>query len=328
MKTHEEDGSNGVADGEGIRGAAIPGAFGGTRGSAMNSAESGISPLRPLYWSVRRELWENRSIYVAPLAVAAVFLVGFFIGLIRFSERMRAAAALGPLQRQEAIEQPYVFVAIMLMAIALIVGVVYCLDALYGDRRDRSILFWKSLPVSDVTTVLSKASIPILVLPLVTFLVTVATQFIMLLVSSVVLAAAGMSATALWTHVPFFEVSVTNFLHVVVFHGIWYAPFYGWLLLASAWAKRAPLLWATLPPVAIGVVERIAFNTSHFAATLQYRLFGSMESDAPADKMTMDMLEFGPLGQFLTSPGLWVGLVVTAVFLTAATRLHRSRGPI
>jgi hypothetical protein len=180
----------------------------------MNSAEKGLPDWRPLYWSVRRELWENRSIYVAPLAVAAVFLVGFFIGLIRFPERMRAAAALGPMQRQEAIEQPYVFAAIMLMAIALIVAVVYCLDALYGERRDRSILFWKSLPVSDLTSVLSKASIPILVLPLVTFLVTVATQFIMLLVSSVVLAGAGMSATTLWIHVPFFEVSATNFLHV------------------------------------------------------------------------------------------------------------------
>ena len=57
----------------------------------------------------------------------------------------------------------------------------YCLDALYGERRDRSILFWKSLPVSDLTTVLSKASIPIVVLPLLTFAVTVATQLIMLL---------------------------------------------------------------------------------------------------------------------------------------------------
>jgi ABC-2 type transport system permease protein len=214
------------------------------------------------------------------------------------------------------------------MAIALIVAVVYCLDALYGERRDRSILFWKSLPVSDLTSVLSKTSIPILVLPLVTFLVTVATQFIMLLVSSVVLAGAGMSATTLWIHVPFFEVSATNFLHVVAFHGIWYAPLYGWLLLASAWAKRAPLLWATLPPVAIGVVERIAFNTSHFAAMLQYRFMGSMESGPPADKITMDMLAPRPLGQVLISPGLWVGLAITGVFLYAATWLRRSRGPI
>lgn len=279
-----------------------------------------------LWWSVRRELWENRSIYLAPLAVAGVSLVGFFIALVRLPERIRAAA-MSPAQLQEVIEQPYVIVAIMLMAIYLLVAVFYCLDALYGERRDRSILFWKSMPVSDLTTVLSKASIPVLVLPLVTFAVTVAAFFVMLLVSSVVLAGAGLSATTPWTRVPFFEVSVTNFFHLVVYHGIWYAPFYGWLLLASAWAKRAPLLWAALPPVAIGVLERIAFNTSHFAGMVQYRFMGSMESGPPVDRMTMDMLALRPLGPFLIGPGMWVGLAITAGFLFVAARLHRFRGP-
>lgn len=280
-----------------------------------------------LWWSVRRELWENRSIYLAPLAVAGVFLVGFFISLVRLPERIRAAA-MNPAQLQDIIEQPYVIVAIMLMAIYLLVAAIFCLDALYGERRDRSILFWKSLPVADLTTVLSKASVPILVLPLLTFAVTVAAYLVMLLVSSVVLAGAGLSASMPWALVPFFEVSTTNFLHLVVFHGIWYAPFYGWLLLASAWAKRAPLLWAALPPVAIGVLERIAFDTSHFAGMVKYRLIGSTESGAAPDTMTMDMLAPGPLEQFLIGPGMWIGLAITAGFLFVAARLYRSRGPI
>ncbi|MGH7550177.1 MAG: ABC transporter permease, partial [Gemmatimonadota bacterium] len=89
-----------------------------------------------------------------------------------------------------------------------------------------------------------------------------------------------------------------------------------------------PLLWAVLPPVAIGVLERIAFNTSHFAGMVQYRLIGSTESGAPVDRMTMDMLAPGPLGQFLIGPGMWVGLAITAGFLFVAARLHRSRGPV
>ena len=221
-------------------------------------AEERIPALRALHWSVRRELWENRSIYLAPVVVAALFLVGFFVGLVGLTERMRAAAALGPAEQQGAVEQPYVTAAIMLLASALVVAVVYCLDALYGERRDRSILFWRSLPVSDLTTVLAKASIPILILPLVGFAVTVVTHVVMLVASSAVLAGSGMSPGTVWGHVPFFEVSATNFVHLVAFHGIWYAPFYGWLLLASAWAKRAPLLWATLPPLSIGAVEKIA----------------------------------------------------------------------
>lgn len=281
-----------------------------------------------MYWSVRRELWENRSIYLAPLSVAALFLAGFFIGLIHLPERMRAAAALSPMQQHAAIGQPYVLVALMLMAIDLVVALFYCLDALYGERRDRSVLFWKSLPVSDLTTVLAKTSIPILVLPLVTFAVTVATHFIMLLVSSAVLAGSNMSVATLWANVPFFRTSAINLFHLVVFHGIWYAPFYGWLLMVSAWAKRAPFLWATLPPVAIGTVEKLAFNTSHFATMVKYRLMGGPESAAPAGRMTMDMLAPHHLGQFLTSPGLWIGLAITAAFLFAAVRLRRNQAPI
>ncbi len=298
------------------------------RSEAM--APVNISPARRLYWSVRREFWENRSIYLAPLAVGAIFLVAFFIGLIHLPDRMRAAIALSPMQQHEAIQQPYALVAIMLMAIYLVVAVIYCLDALYGERRDRSVLFWKSLPVSDVTTVLAKASIPILVLPLVTFAVTAATQFIMLLASSAVLAGSGMSAAPLWAHVPLFKTSAINLYHLLVFHGIWYAPFYGWFLVVSAWSRRAPFLWATLPPVALGVVEKLAFNTSHFATLVQLRFTGGPMSDAPAGKMamTMDMMAPHHLGQFLTGPGMWIGLAVTAVFLAVAVRLRRNRGPI
>ena len=115
---------------------------------------------QPLYWCVRRELWEYRSIYVAPLVVSAVYLLGFLIRTVTFPHRMRAIAALDPEHQRQAILAPYHFSEAMLMATMMIVGIFYCLDALHGERRDRSILFWKSLPVSDLTTVLSKAVIP------------------------------------------------------------------------------------------------------------------------------------------------------------------------
>ena len=287
-----------------------------------------MSPTREFFASVRRELWENRSLYLAPLGVAALFLVGFFISLVRLPSRMRAASALDPMRLQEVIEQPYLIVALMLMAVAFLVAVFYCLDALYGERRDRSILFWKSLPVSDLLTVLSKASIPILVIPLVAFAVTVATQFVMLLVSSVVLAGMGMGFTTVWARVPFHEILGIHFIHLVGFHGLLYAPLYGWLLLVSAWAKRAPFLWATLPPVAIGAVERIAFNTSHFADSLRnHFLGGPMPGDSEV-RMTMDILASRSPGELLLSPDLWCGLAITAVFLLAAVWLRRVRGPI
>src|SRR5262245_30973929 len=107
-----------------------------------------MSATQPLYWSVRRELWENRAIYLAPLAAAALFLLGFLVSLIHLPSRMRAAAGLDLAKQHEAIAMPYNIAAGLLMATAMVVGAFYCLDALYGERRDRSILFWKSLPVS------------------------------------------------------------------------------------------------------------------------------------------------------------------------------------
>ena len=132
---------------------------------------------RPFYWSVRRELWENRSIYIAPLIVAGLVLFGYAISAIGLPHRRRALLLLDPAKQRALVEQPYDVAAMMLMLTAFLVGVFYCLDALHGERRDRSILFWKSLPVSDLTTVLSKAIIPLVVLPaVITFVVAIVTQ--------------------------------------------------------------------------------------------------------------------------------------------------------
>ena len=301
-------------------------------GSAVESpaiALAAIPATRRMYWAVRREVWENRSIYLAPLAVAAVILVGFMIGTIRLPAKMRAASALGPMPQQRLVAQPYLFAAGVMMLTTLVVGAFYSLDALYGERRDRSILFWKSLPVSDLTTVLSKAITPIAILPLVTFAVAVGMQTVMLLVSTAILLASGLSVATLWSHGALFQSWPMLLHHLVIVHGIWYAPIYAWLLLVSAWARRAPFLWATLPLLAIGVVERIAFNTSHFATLLGHRLIGGPGGDDfMARSLSMDpLMHFAP-GAFLTSPGLWIGLAVGAAFLAAAARLRRYRDPI
>ena len=303
-----------------------------TQSEAMAPLEANVTvPVvipasRRLYWSVRRELWENRAIYIAPLAVAVVFLVAFLIGAIHPPLKMRDAMALDPVQHQDLVEQPYTFAAFLLMGTTLIVAMYYCLEALYSERRDRSILFWKSLPVSDLTTVLAKLSIPLVILPLATFAITIVTQWIMLLLSSVIMLARGQSVAALWSHLPLFQMSLMLLFHVVAIHGLQFAPVYSWVLLVSSWARRAPLLWAVLPPLAIGVAEKIAFHTSHFAALLGYLLGGGPE--VVTGKMEMLPLTPIAVGEFFIYPGLWIGLAVAAAFLAAAVRLRRYREPI
>jgi ABC-2 type transport system permease protein len=292
-------------------------------------APATIPASRRMYWSVRRELWESRSIYIAPMAVAALILVGFLISAIHLPDKMRTASALNPMQQHELIQQPYNFAALLIMATTFIVSLFYCLDALHGERRDRSILFWKSLPVSDLTAVLAKASIPLVVLPLLTFAITFVTQWIMLLLSTAIVLGRGMSVATLWTHVSLFQMSLMLLYHLLTIHALWYAPIYGWLLLVSAWARRAAFLWAALPLLAIGIVEKIAFNTSHFAAMLEHRLGGGPEGVAfSAGSMSMDPLTQLTPGRFMLSPGLWIGLAIAAACFAAAVRLRRYQGSI
>ncbi len=288
---------------------------------------------RPLYWSVRRELWENRSIYIGPLVGAVLMLLTFLITLVRLPGSMRELAAAGSLAHQRSeLVMPYGHANMLVLLAAFLVGVLYCLDALYGERRDRSILFWKSLPVSDLTTVLAKASIPLLVLPLIVYGVTVATHLIMLLLSTGVLLVSGGNVVLLWARLPFIQVELVT-PYALIAMALWLAPIYGWLLLVSAWARRAVLLWALFPPIAICVFEKIAFNTTHCASLLGYRLVGWFKeafAAVPPDQVDPHFIPLPQLdpGKFLATPGLWVGLLFAAMFLALTVRLRRDRGSV
>jgi|SRR5947199_8572155 len=291
-----------------------------------NTAPVARSTTQPMYWSVLREIWENKSIYIAPSIVSAVILLGALVSSPHLPERRRSAMLLDEARRRAAIELPYDIVAMIIIVTAFIVGFFYCLDALYGERRDRSILFWKSLPVSDRTTVLSKACIPLLILPPIIFGIIVGTQFIMLLISSAVLLPGGLAGTT-WANFNLLQQSVILLYSLIVI-ALWHAPIYGWALLVSGIARRATFLWAVLPPLALGVFEKITFNTSYVGSILKNRLLGAGDT-AFAFKMHQGLsIDHLTPARFLSTPGLWIGLIFAAAFLFAAVRLRRYRGPL
>jgi ABC-2 type transport system permease protein len=296
-------------------------------------APAPIALTRPFFWSVRRELWENRSIYLAPMIAAGVVLFGFGITALSLPRLRHNALALESTRMRAAIELPYDAAAMMIMFTVFIVGIFYCLDALHGERRDRSILFWKSLPVSDLTSVLSKAIVPLAILPLLTFVIVLATQFIMLLITTGALLPSGLAGTT-WQLLPWPR------LLLILFYGLatsalWEAPIFAWLLLVSSWARRATFLWAVLPWLAISAIEKLAFDTTFFIRMLVHRLTGGFEEGFVVVHYPKDthvpivdrLTELDPL-KFLTGPGLWIGLVIAAAFIFAAIRLRRYRGPL
>jgi ABC-2 type transport system permease protein len=239
-------------------------------------------------------------------------------------------SGLDPEQYREAILQPYNIAASFMMGAYILVTLFYCADALHSERRDRSILFWKSLPVSDLTTVVGKASIPFIVLPLLIFAITLALQFAILLLSSTVLLSSGVSVASLWTHLPVLQMSLLLLYHVVTAHMLWPVPVYCWLLLVSGWARRATFLWAALPVLVIAGVEKIAFHTQHFLSLVVHRLIGDTGrvGYASANMFPTDPMIHVTPAPFLLSPALWIGLAIALAFLAAAVRLRRYQGPI
>jgi ABC-2 type transport system permease protein len=151
----------------------------------------------------------------------------------------------------------------------------------------------------------------------------------MLLINVVALLAAGQSVAKFWAELPLFRMWELTLYHMVTGHALWYAPIFAYLLLVSAWARRAPFLWATLPLFAISVLEKITFNTLHFAHMLAERFGGGAEnvSFSGSDMPLNPMIHLTP-GRFFSSAGLWVGLAAAAIFLVLAIRLRRYRGPV
>ena len=282
---------------------------------------------RPFLWSVRRELWENRAIFWAPLIAAGVVLFGAILSHtaphhVVVHANGRPVGALPPILT-------YAGAAGVIAATSAIVAIFYCLGALNHERRDRSVLFWKSLPVSDVTTVLSKAVVPALIMPVVTLAVIFVTHLLMLAMDLAHLSARGGDASGFLANLPLGQAWL-DLAYAYLLLVFWWAPVWSWLLLASAWAKRVPFLWAFGPPLGICVVEGMALPGSHhFADVLKDR---SLEGigigfTTPPRGSAVQLPWPDPL-PFLASPGLWIGLLAAAAFLFAAIWLRRRREPI
>lgn len=296
---------------------------------AHTAAREAPGRTRPVYWSLRRELWENRWLYIAPIAVAVFTVLVFLAGAVSQPNRVAESLAIGATDSLSALTQSGLGAPMVLMMVTLLVGVFYSLEALQVERRDRSILFWKSLPVSDAATVLSKALVPLVVLPALTCVVIALTQVAMLVLGTALLLLTGGELGAVWTAFPF--QLWPAMLYFVAAMTLWHAPFYAWLLLISAWARRAPFLWATVPVLVLTVVERHTFYTSYVTAFLRYRslgFFNEAVSVGGRANQTVERLPILTPGNFLTSPGLWLGLLFAAACLYAAVRLRRERDPV
>jgi ABC-2 type transport system permease protein len=214
-----------------------------------------------------------------------------------------------------------------------VMGVVlwfYAAACLYNERRDRSILFWKSMPVSDAKTVLSKWLMVLAVVPLYVYVVTLITT----LVGSAILGIprfSGPSLPGLWDGGAWVRAQVFVFVWLVLAM-LWYAPLNAYLFAISAWARRNVQLWA-LSPIIAAIVERIAFGTHYLGTWMLYRVLPAWQGRQWFESVFGASGFFAP-GQFFSrleplrgfeNIDLWIGLAVAAALLYAAVRIRRYR---
>lgn len=293
-------------------------------------------------WLIRREIWEHKAIWIAPLIVIAclVLLVvtgNVHLGPIGTMDGNSAFGAFPPDVQQKLVLIAYAGLALVVDMVMGTIAFFYALDSLYSDRRDRSVLFWKSLPLSDAETVLSKFAVAALVIPLVSLAGAIVAQLVVAAGGSAKLAMSGMSAGIMWQPEAILGGMTIAFLWCVTAI-LWYAPIMAYLMLASAWAPKGPFLWAVLPPVAIWVLERVVLYSEYVGDFITGRLFGlykllgrreggdmsGMEAGSDVAKLSnIDLV--GSLKEFYSSPDLWLGVVAAGLLLAAAMWVRRYR---
>ncbi len=294
---------------------------------------------------VRRELWEHRSLYVTPAVVALVMTLMLLTGYI-FASGYEELVDIGIVGAQNMLADGHRRMAlgafligntVVFILASGVLTVFYCLDALYAERKDKSILFWRSLPVTDAETVISKLLTALLLIPLITFGVVVIAHLVNLVLTSIFVSIEGGSpAFMIWQSAPLFDVWATVLI-VMLALPIWLSPFAGWFLFVSAWTRRSPLLTAFLPLVIVPMIESWVLPTHLVWDAIENRftqlpLF-SVDPEVFFDEKALaartdavNLLELVDLGKFLSSPGVWLGLVVCGLFATAAIYVRRYRG--
>lgn len=314
--------------------------------------------MKTMKWLLRRELWEHKGLlFWAPLAVgaamalfaAAALLYGHNTTFV-FNSRnglgqIDSAHLTAPQQLFliGVVSRAYLASAAPIFVMLGFIVFFYCLGALHDERRDRSLLFWKSLPVSDATTVLSKALLALVVTPAIVSVVGMALALLMLLMFATSLALHGSNLFGALLHTPDFYLAPLRLLALLPIYILWALPTVGWLLLVSAWARSKVFLWAVGAPLLLGMLAAwgsrifdLGLDIQWFMHAVVARLLLSVAPGAwfffvdpslqmvPAEHAHLGLSEVvSSSWGTLASPTLWVGVAAGVAMLAAATWLRR-----
>ena len=323
------------------------------------------TPMNTFAWLVKREYWENRGGFLwTPAIVAVVFLSIMLIVLIsaEFIARQNGIDINGIRLEQltrhlgpEEMAKMQAGMDIGLLTLGFPIGIAlffvvffYGIGALYNDRSDRSALFWKSLPISDASTVLSKVAAAIVLAPVLATFAMIALQLGFLILMSLYALLHGINPfPLLWS--PTHLLSLwAKLLVALPVNALWALPTVGWLLLCSSFARSKPFLWAVLVPVLagalvsyLGVMHFVSSTSGWFWHNIVGRALlsiipggwldttnmshGFARADVEGPAAIISSLSFEAIGQAVTSPDFLIGIVAGAVMIAGAVYFRRQR---
>jgi len=307
---------------------------------------------------IRREFWEHKSLWIAPLVWVGLITLFFNWAMlhvpdgsghsgIKVDGRPVAEMSISGTELQHKLDVPeerkegafavsYLAIFGLISVFMTIVVFFYLIDCLYTERKDRSILFWKSLPVSDTSVVLSKLAVAMLVVPIGVILLTAVTQLVNYLTALAILHGTIIGEIFPdWSFGAWLR-SQAIALGVMLGGVLWYVPIAGYLMLLSAWAKNKVFLWAILPPIALPVLEKVFLQSNHVLDFLGQRFtgyIGLMKVDPNAFEAgdherfpaVNDVYNAFHLSSVFTSAEMWLGVAAGAAMVFAAIRIRRFR---
>jgi len=326
-------------------------------------------PTHKLRLLLRREFWEHKGgFFWAPIWAGGISLVLYFMAILVGEVMARKAIADGELHGDNGFRINQLDIGMLTKHMSaedmrqaaqgidlslflsgtwpfIVLGFVvffYCLGALYDDRKDRSVLFWKSLPVSDRDTVLSKAISATIVAPVIATAVSLVTMFgFLMLVSAVVAIHGGNPFTLVWGLGSPLRIAA-KLVATIPVYALWSLPTVGWLMLCSAWSRSKPFLWAVMIPIFAGIfvfwfdiMDLFNLDTAWFWQHIVLRALTSVfpglwmsatsgiHVNGPEDFDRL--LSLQQMYSVFASPQIWIGAIAGIAMLFGAVRLRRWR---
>jgi ABC-2 type transport system permease protein len=323
--------------------------------------------MKTMKWLLRREFWENKgSMFWAPLVVASLMVLFVSVSALygtatgSFNNRVTVTSdghttttvtsmkveTMAPEDKAAManhIANGYLASAVPLYTMLAAMVFFYCLNALHAERSDRSILFWKSLPVSDVQTVLSKVLTAALVAPLITIAIGTFMSLILLFVLGALFAFHGVNMFPAVLSNSAFYLAPLQVLGMLPVYILWALPTIGWLLMVSAWAKSKVFLWAVGAPLITviiikwtDVLLRLNIDINWLMHNVIARCLLGLVPGAwlAMNKVDVNLVVteahtpvlsrvFTQSWLTLAGPGVWIGAIAGAAMIFAAMRLRR-----